>query len=171
MIKFLYDVNKGLHIHEFQLGERTSQWQITLQAIGSAPITGYGAGSYAQVFQSVRGLEDLRQVVYNQAHNQYLHLWLEQGLIGLLLWLSLAWLALKSAHKFILRSKSTLEKSVLIAAFVVILSGLIQALVDFNLQITSIQLYFFLWMALIYVTPDLHSRHSRNKMVRINRNQ
>ena len=69
------------------LGERITQWSITLDAIRQSWLVGYGGGSYGTVFQLFREHTDLRQVAYNQSHNEYLHIWLEQGIIGLILWL------------------------------------------------------------------------------------
>jgi len=64
------------------IGERSTQWLITWKAIKEEFFLGYGVGSYAIVFQIFREDADLRTVIYDQAHNDYLHIFLEQGFIG-----------------------------------------------------------------------------------------
>jgi len=126
------------------IGERSLQWQITWNAIEQQLLFGYGAGSYQVVFQVFREFADLRNtVVYDQAHNDYLHLWLEQGLVGLLLWLMLVALVLIKAIRKCIELKSTLAISLLVSGCVVVSAALIQSLVDYNLQIMNIRCYFF----------------------------
>ena len=137
------------------LGERQTQWQITWQAIQSNLLLGYGGGSYQVVFQAMRDNAELRQVIYDQAHNDYLHIWLEQGFIGLALWL----LFLVCTFKYLVRSywaaKSTLVSSVLLAGIIVLIAILIQSFVDYPLQIISIRCYFFVILALLLSVPNI----------------
>ena len=138
------------------LGERIAQWQMTLSAILQAPISGYGGGSYGTVFQILREYSDLRQVVFNQSHNEYLHIWLEQGLIGLTLWLVLLALVFHSALRSLPRTVSGLTTAVLASSILVLIAALVQAMVDFNLQIMNIRIYFFAIMALIFAVPSIN---------------
>jgi len=69
------------------LGERIKQWNITIVAVKHSPVFGFGGNSYADVFQIIRPYQEFRQVLYNQAHNDYLHILLEQGILGLSFWL------------------------------------------------------------------------------------
>ena len=140
------------------LGERTVQWRITLGAIFDAPLLGFGGGSYGTVFQIYRQDESLRQVIYNQAHNQFLHLWLEQGLIGLLLWLAVLSLTFRRIYESISRGKSSLIVGVNLACLLVILAALLQSLVDFNLQIVNIRAYFFVIIAIVFASPYIRQR-------------
>ena len=138
------------------LGERVTQWGITWHAIKHSPVVGYGGGSYATVFQFFREYTDLRQVVFNQSHNDYLQLWLEQGLIGLLLWVAIIVMILRRAISSIIHANSRYVISVTLSAVIIIIAGLLQAGVDFNLQIINIRSYFFVIIALIFVMPTIH---------------
>ena len=148
LLYFGQDLMQRLGNDTLSIGERGSQWVITWQAIKQNIIVGYGAGSYATVFQIWREYTDLRYVVFDQSHNYFLHLWLEQGLIGLCLWLALLSVVIHSAVRSAKRTKSTLTRSVLIAGMVVISAALFQSIVDFNLQIMNIRCYFFVIIAL-----------------------
>ena len=136
------------------IGERGLQWDLTWQAISQSPWFGYGGGSYAQVFQYFRGYSELRQVIFDQSHNHYLHLWLEQGLVGLVLWLGLIAITFKKAVAGIRDSKSNLVISVSFAACFVIGAALIQSLVDFNLQIINLRCFFFVIIGIILALPS-----------------
>ena len=140
------------------LGERIEQWQVTWNAIKKAWLLGYGGNSYADVFQVFRGYQDFRQVLFNQAHNDYLHIWLEQGLIGLCLWLALVTLVLRAAYAHISMSKSTLVTATLLATLIVLLAALSQSFVDFNLQILNIRYYFFVIMSLAFSVPTIRQK-------------
>ena len=137
------------------LGERAQQWGMTLDAIMQNPLLGYGGGSYKTVFQIFRGDAELRQVVFAQSHNHYLHVWLERGLIGLGLWLVIWAAVLREAHRNSVRSRSSLIRGTMIAALVVVTAALVQSLVEFNLQILNIRAYFFVVMAIVFAAPQL----------------
>ncbi|MFT6408680.1 MAG: O-antigen ligase [Arenicella sp.] len=148
------------------LGERVSQWSITWQAIQQAWLLGYGGNSYADVFQVYRGSEDFRQVIFNQAHNDYLHIWLEQGLLGLTLWLGLLVLVLRAAFLAFRKSVSTLGQAVLVSVAAVLIAALAQSVVDFNLQILNIRVYFFVIMSLVFSVPAIgHKRGAEENSV------
>ena len=144
------------------MGERTIQWQITLSAILQVPISGYGGGSYGTVFQVFREYSELREVIFNQSHNEYLHICLEQGLIGLTLWLLLISIVFRSALRSLSRTSSSLTKSVLLSSILVLAAALMQATVDFNLQIVNIRIYFFAIMAMIFAVPSTSQRKARH---------
>lgn len=141
------------------LGERIPQWQLSWELIRKEWLLGYGANSYATVFQAFRGESEFREVVYNQAHNDYLHIWVEQGIVGLMLWFSLIFLALQHAWKAFKCTSSTLVSGLMLAASMVILAALLQSTVGFNLQILNIRFYFFVIIGLIYAAPKISHKN------------
>jgi len=143
------------------LGERITQWSLTWTAIKQSWLLGYGGNSYADVFQVFRGYQDFRQVLYNQAHNDYLHIWLEQGLLGLVLWLSLIVVILRSAYRSMNNTVSTLTQATMVSVLLVMFAALAQSIVDFNLQILNIRYYFFVIMSLAFSVPAI-SRYRRD---------
>ena len=140
------------------LGERPTQWLITLRAIADAPWLGFGGGSYGTVFQVYREQAELRQVIYNQAHNQFLHVWLEQGFVGLALWVSVLGLVIKNSLFAFKYNKSALIGSCNGACLIVISAAVLQSGVDFNLQILNIRAYFFVIIALVFASPHIRQR-------------
>ncbi|MCH2190233.1 MAG: O-antigen ligase family protein [Gammaproteobacteria bacterium] len=135
------------------IGEREQQWRITIEAILANPLLGYGGGSYSTVFQIFREEAPLRNVMYAQAHNHYLHLWLERGFIGLCMWLLIFFFVLRQCLVMLAKVQSRLVIGVLNACLVIISAALIQSLVDYNLQNLTLRVYFFVTIALVYAAP------------------
>lgn len=156
LVYFGHELISRLTNDALSIGERAEQWRITLQAIMQNPLFGYGGGSYKTVFQIFRGDSELRQVVFAQSHNHYLHIWLERGFIGLGLWLAILFFTIRFACKKLSNSPSTLTRSTLVAGLLVICAALIQSMVDFNLQILNIRAYFITVLAVVFVAPHLY---------------
>jgi len=75
-------------------GEDTSgsirfvMWENTLKMIASAPLLGSGAGDFKKAYaEVVAGQTGWRATITDDPHNQYLHIWGEYGIMGLLLFL------------------------------------------------------------------------------------
>jgi O-antigen ligase len=151
-----------LNSESFSLGERLIQWEITLRAIGDRWFSGYGAGSYAMVFQLYRENAPLREVVFDQSHSYWLTIWLEQGLPGLLLQIAIVVLGLYQAIKNLSRRTGTFVNAISLACLFVMLCCIIQSLVDFNLQVVNLRSLFFLVVALVYIAPCLYDGRSTN---------
>ncbi len=66
-----------------ETGERLQQWKLTLEMIWEAGLFGQGPGTYETVFRG-RQSEGLSPLIYNHAHNDYLELLIEQGLVGMI---------------------------------------------------------------------------------------
>ncbi len=143
-------------------GERGDQWSVTLKAIFESPLFGYGGGSYATVFQIFREHHEFRDVVYSQSHNLYLHIWLERGLVGLLLWLSVIIISYKKLNSAIKKSRSLFVSSCLQASGIVLTAALFQSLVDYNLQVLNIRYLFFSLLGFIFAAPFVHQSTRRS---------
>lgn len=152
---FGQDILSRLSTEGFTLGERLLQWKITWAAIVDAPILGYGAGSYSTIFQIYREHEDLRQVVFDQSHNEYLQLWLEQGIIGFALFMAFIVVVIRQSVKMYQRSPSSLVSALSVSSMIVVLAALAQAMVDFNLQIINIRCFFFVIIGLMFASISL----------------
>ena len=140
------------------IGERSLQWSITLQAIKHEFFIGYGVGSYELVFQTFRGYADLRAAIYDQAHNDYLHILLEQGFIGIFIWFSFIVSVFCYAAKNYIKTKSSLTCAILFSGLIVVSAVLLQSLVSYPLQIMTIRSYFFVIIALIFAVPTVRHR-------------
>lgn len=71
------------------LGIRVVFWTNTVEMISQKPLLGSGSGSYRYDYATVvSGDSSWRGILSDNPHQQYLHIWAEQGLIGLLIFLS-----------------------------------------------------------------------------------
>ena len=128
--------------------DRIEQWKVTIDLALGSIITGYGAGSYESVFRS-RSTGDLSPMTYNHAHNDYLELIIEQGVLGLLvvstavfyvLWISL--------HK-IYSSRSLMRKKLVLAGMFGICAICLHATVDSPFQIPANTWYFIALLSIV----------------------
>lgn len=152
------DLLSRLRFNGSIFGERIEQWGHTWNLIKQEWLLGYGGNSYATVYQATRGQDELRELIYNQAHNDYLHIWLEQGLFGLMMWIFFIYISFKAIWRGLKVTQSTLVTAFLIAAGIVISAALLQAMVGFNLHIVNIRFYFFVIIGLIFAAPRIRHR-------------
>jgi O-antigen ligase len=119
---------------------RLAVYLITLRSILAAPLSGYGYGTFADVFPVYRDRSISPVGVWEQAHNTYLEVFQGLGLVfGLMLVAAILLLALSCVRGAITRrANSTIPR---VAASVACLVG-IHALVDFGLQIQAVSLTF-----------------------------
>jgi O-antigen ligase len=87
-------------VHDNAINHRYFIWQVTLDMIRSHPFAGLGYGSYQRQFARFRDAKQeeerfktLNWVAQSEAtpyaHNEYLHIWAEGGILGLLGFLAL----------------------------------------------------------------------------------
>ena len=87
-------------VHDEAINHRYFIWQVTLDMIRSHPFAGLGYGSYQRRFAHFRDAKQeeerfktLNWVAQSEAtpyaHNEYLHIWAESGILGLLGFLGL----------------------------------------------------------------------------------
>lgn len=119
--------------NEVELG-RPFVYGLTLDAAADAPITGYGLGSFADVFQAHRP-QQLRGR-WREAHNSYVELVLDLGYpMAAALFLGLAIAAGYCLRGTFRRRRDNIYPAVAFAATVLV--G-VHALVDFSLQIPAV---------------------------------
>jgi O-antigen ligase len=141
-----YYILKGSEIYvpetgvEASFAGRVTAWKGVIRMIGANPLTGTGLGSFSSAFPPFKEYGD--SAVWDQAHNEYLQLITESGIVGFLLF---AW-------GFVVFWRSDLgprlsspwrdQPPVVLGASLGILTLLFHSLVDFNLQIPSNGLLF-----------------------------
>jgi O-antigen ligase len=130
----------GIREKGFNDTSRLAVYLITLRSILDAPISGYGYGTFADVFPMYRDRSISLVGVWEQAHNTYLEVFQGLGLVfGSMLVASVLLLVLSCVKGATTRREhSTIPR---VAASVAFLVG-IHALVDFGLQIQAITLTF-----------------------------
>lgn len=147
----------GSYIFQYSASIRILIWKICWKAITFSPFHfffGWGAGSFLTVFekfqdQSVFNHPRTAEVV-DFAHNFYLEFWLEYGLIGLLLWLSIFIIALFLAWKLFhnSRKKYIQENSLCYAGILTALA--FQAFVSTSFSYFQTQFFYLLAIAWIW---------------------
>jgi len=63
-------------------GDRTNIWRNSVALVGDYPLTGFGLGSFEMAYSSYALLTHVGHTIH--AHNLWLNVWLEQGLLGLI---------------------------------------------------------------------------------------
>ena len=126
-------------------------------------ITGSGAGSFYTVFPYYRE-HDIRGF-YDHAHNDYLELLSESGVIASCLLAATVLLCLGAALLAQRRRHDPLMRGMGFAATMGITAILIHSSVDFNLQIPANAALFMVLLALPWLTLDLAKRSARPQNV------
>ncbi|PYQ14547.1 MAG: hypothetical protein DMH00_01445 [Acidobacteria bacterium] len=144
----------GLYIHfaggaspqesrvEPSLGTRLRAWKGVLDMIAANPLTGTGLGTFslAYPFYKTYGETD----IWAQAHNDYLQLFAETGLVGFSLFLGGLIFLLRRRVLPCLSEPWRRQTPVALGACLGLVTLLLHALVDFNFQIPSNGLLFVL---------------------------
>lgn len=139
---------------------RFENWPVVVEAADSYLPVGSGLGSFDAVYRSVEPLERLDPLFFNQAHNEYLEIWLETGWLGTALVLVfLAWWIRRSVTAW--RSPpgdaSTLQR----AASISILLVLLHSVADYPLRTLTMSVVFALCAALLEGAADRSERVRR----------
>ena len=126
---------------------RVTVWEATLDLIADRPLMGSGLGTFPWAFTRVRpaGL-GLR---WYEAHNDYLHIVSEMGLLVVI---PLGWglfLIFRRGLYNLRESSSTMVKAVSAGALFGIVAILVHGITDFNLQVTANGLLFSLLVGLV----------------------
>ncbi len=83
--------------NETSIGVRVIFAQNTWELIRQKPLLGYGTSAFKSAYGSLAATkhQDWRGVATSDPHNQYLFIWLENGLVGLLLFLAYIYTAIR----------------------------------------------------------------------------
>lgn len=127
---------------------RFENWPVVVEAANTYLPIGSGIGSFDPVYRSVEPLERLDSTFFNQAHNEYLEIWLETGWLGMgLLVAFIIWWARRSWTCW-QRPPST-EADLQRAASIAILIIMLHSLVDYPMRTVTIAVLFALFAALL----------------------
>jgi tetratricopeptide (TPR) repeat protein len=124
-------------------------WRASLGLIGDYPLLGSGAGSFQYVFMKYQ--PETLQGWFRQAHNDYLNLLCDIGLMGAVLVL----VAVALAVRRILAARRTRRMNrrwMLGAGLAAVLGLLLHALADFNFQIPALAMH---WSFILGLTLGL----------------
>ncbi len=132
-----------------------------LHMFAQRPILGWGLGTFETVYPQFRSF--YTDLLVDKAHNDYLQLLVETGLLGfaIMIWFLVS--ALRPALPKIRNWPSNVNGAVALAALIGISGILVHSLVDFNLQIPANALLFYVLCAVAAMEPRFrNSRRDRN---------
>lgn len=150
----LYPVYENFLSVEGDAAGRLLVWKDTLGLIGDFPLFGSGLGTFKWVFPLYKDSMEL-PVVYNYAHNDYLQLMAETGIIGFALLMGALASALLLAFRRILAfdaEPGSLRLNVALGCLAGIVSILLHSFADFNLHIPANGLMFAFLMGLLFAS-------------------
>lgn len=105
------------------------------------PLLGFGVGNFANVYPKYRSFFDNR--VVNQAHNDYLQMLVETGILGFALTLAFIFLVVRGSLNMIQKGLAT-QQSFAMAALASCTGIFAHSFTDFNLQVPANAAWFFL---------------------------
>lgn len=131
------------------LSERLTVYKTTLQIIADRPLLGFGLGSFPSVYPAYRGAEfSPNDATYDYAHNIYLQLAMESGLVGAaLLVLNIILITAVCVWGARQRHRNGFFAALGVAATVLV-GG--HGLLDFSLQIPAIAATYCLILGVAY---------------------
>lgn len=131
--------------------------QTAFSIIKDYPVFGSGAGTYPYLQHKYKSEKLGTTEMSKRAHNDYLELLCNQGIIGfLLLGIAISLLYIK-----IFKALNTIKgslKGIHIACFTSINAILIHSLMDFNFQLPANTVYFYLLLALALKIPNIKKK-------------
>jgi len=134
---------------------RFDAWPTVIEAGGLFQPIGAGLGSFDPVFRSVEPLADLSPVFFNRAHNDYLEIWLEAGIVGVaLVALGLVWFAWRwraSWMSTLTGSNATLARAAGFSVLVVVF----HSLVDYPIRTETIAVFVAFCLGTLTMAPSV----------------
>ncbi len=127
--------------------ERPQIWWTAINMIKAHPLTGVGLNTFVLNYARYKAPGDYLQAVY--AHNHYLHMAAEIGLVGLAVF---AWLLVRTARvwRVLLGSRDSWVRSVSAGAACGLIGFLTAGLLESALQSSHTNFSFWLWLGVLH---------------------
>lgn len=136
---------------EFSVNQRLLYYYVGYQMFKEQPLFGIGIGNFKQeyLYYQAKVLPQLpaKFAAYyanaNEAHNEYLQILIEMGIIGLLLSLAVIWFFYRRVLRCLFHVKATVEKKAVLIGLLLGVSGfLVHCLFDFPLHVPTLGMTF-----------------------------
>jgi putative inorganic carbon (HCO3(-)) transporter len=125
----------------------------SLPIVKNHPIIGTGAGSYYSVFPGYK--KSIINSFYDHAHNDYLQMLIEYGVLGFVFLGLLVLFSFIKAITALKKNASPISKGTAFACLLAFLGMLIHISVDFPLQAPANAVYFVIFIALSMVSTNI----------------
>jgi len=141
--------------NDISINTRLLIWKNTLNMIQDYPWLGSGIGTFKlnyQIYQASylqKNPEDLKYwIKAGEAHNEYLQLWAELGIIGLGMFILIIYFYYKSILKFLKKEKNDQEQLTMLGMLIGTTCFLIHCLFSFPLHVPALSAAFFIMIGL-----------------------
>lgn len=139
-------------------------WQATLGVVGDAPVAGVGLGAFQDGFSPHRPAEVPAENMVDYAHNDFLQLLAETGIVGLLIAL---W-ALAALLTFTVRRwgdrRDPFVRGLVLGGLGAVVAAMVHSLVDFGLHMPANALVLVVLAALLPLVVTLHHDGTRERV-------
>jgi O-antigen ligase len=132
--------------------------------VPDAGVMGFGPGTFRVIFPSYQGTYDFgsrtvplfwKDGFFEHAHEDYLETLIEWGYLGTLFWSVLVFGGIaRGAMRYFQKQTSLSLRWLLLCSLLALGGTLAHALIDFPLQIASIQLYVFVLLGICWGTSS-----------------
>ena len=144
---------------EFFTGRRAAIWKYTIPMIKDYPLLGSGIGSFkynslryqAKFFDQGDNRALYPYGVADKTHNEYLQLWVELGIIGLIIFIWLIFAYFNYGLKILKREKDRYKQGVIIGLMGSVMAFLIDSIFWFPLHHSFTSFLFWLCLGLLVV--------------------
>jgi O-antigen ligase len=140
-------------------GDRLAIVKDSLKMVASRPVLGWGLGTFPEIYPSFRSF--YTNYFVNEAHNDYVQMAVETGLIGFALGCWFIALFFSRGLRRIESWRTEVRAAATLASIIGVTGILVHSLSDFNLQIPANAALFFALAALATGSPDAHVARSR----------
>ena len=148
---------------ELSGGTRLTIDRDALKMFAQKPVLGWGLGTFPEIYPQFSSLSTNLQV--GMAHNDYLQLLVETGVLGFatMLWCLLT--LFRSAFKKLKHSGFDANIAVTLAAILGVSGILVHSFVDFNLQIPANAALFYMLCTVAAMDPRFGRHHHRRRAI------
>jgi O-antigen ligase len=141
---------------ELSGGTRVSLNKDSLRMAAAKPVLGWGLGNFPVAYPQFRTF--YTDFYVNAAHEDYLQLLVETGLVGFLIMLWFLWVLYRNAFRKLANWTEDINGAISLAAVMGCTGILIHSFLDFNLQVPANAAWFYVLSALAASTVSLESR-------------
>lgn len=164
-------------LSDYSVKVRLNLWQDVLKMAAHRPILGWGIGNFKVAHHLFRTLAERQAtgegIIFGEAHNDFLHLWVELGIFGLLAFIWLLLTALKMGKRLMAELKDNYRGLTTLGVLTAIIGTIVHAFFSSNLQIPATALTFWLMMGILAVNynQEIASLGSERPIGRKRRNK
>jgi O-antigen ligase len=144
---------------EESLVDRLQAPRLALQAVADRPLFGHGGGTFVTAFPPYK--EAGMPWYWVDAHNDYVQVAVDTGVLGLTLWLLPGGLTAWRALRLMSDRHSATSRGLAVAAWMALCCMALHSMVDFNLHIPANALTLCVLLALAWSLPSPGHHRSR----------